>query len=821
MYGQKPRFPVMKTFLFTLIVLSGIRSFAAPTCASLLQREAAPKEINYFMNQILEGDSRALEPKFIDPAQERDLAEQWRGTRDIPQSVKSLLHGTAAVLDYQVLAADKGAVVKAAAGKFTSFRFNHEWRGKDMSTNVGLPIDALFLKGIEGKNPNMLVPENAEAVFVFMHGGGTKTTGHQVAANITNYLAQFGVVVLAIDAPFHAYGPRINDLTPQEYYEYLRDFRQTYIPEGVPTFIGGHSMGGLHADNIMRMSDDKELGMDKAFKGLINLSGPMDSAPGGSPEEKAAASELISSNEELMLLVPEEERDLTVSLLLQGKSSALSGVSAETFMSGVNWVKPEHNGDDYIPTLVVMGERDALYVGQEEIFQEYLADLTNTETHLLGQRKHLKGHDIWISHMIFDHKRPDSGVKENTGETFLLVREFMETQLGKKFGNESEFVIALNGKQGEKGAAAATKQSVAQFIQAYIGNLAFRKFIEQYTVVDREASPRVREINEEAQARLAALGPLRGRLKALDKLKKSNKATDEELAEQAELSAAIDKEQAAVSALRSRVNLAYVPDSGENVVFAEENIAARAELKKEINSNGGLKKKLLAELRKLEDQVVSLQARSEGMITEALERESHTSRELALAQTAVSKALDEMLDLQVEMNERNSEMVRENFAKGIFEVNPPADLIEIYKALDNAYAKYNEEVAAARAVIERLIDEGEFGPEFQKVYVKLHGSKSLSGRNSGMIDRMHELRESLIEVDVANSRLTSQNTELVGAYVERVVPELYKMVETTGQRELERPLEELLNDTSGLQKIWAAWSHIWKERPAEQATSLY
>ncbi len=218
---------------------------------------------------------------------------------------------------------------------------------------------------------------------------------------------------------------------------------------------------------------------------------------------------------------------------------------------------------------------------------------------------------------------------------------------------------------------------------------------------------------------------------------------------------------------------------------------------------------------------MSLQARSEGIITEALERESHTSRELALAQTAVSKALDEMLDLQVEMNERNSEMVRENFAKGIFEVNPPADLIEIYKALDNAYAKYNEEVAAARAVIERLIDEGEFGPEFQKVYVKLHGSKSLSGRNSGMIDRMHELRESLIEVDVANSRLTSQNTELVGAYVERVVPELYKMVETTGQRELERPLEELLNDTSGLQKIWAAWSHIWKERPAEQATSLY
>ncbi len=72
-----------------------------------------------------------------------------------------------------------------------------------------------------------------------------------------------------------------------------------------------------------------------------------------------------------------------------------------------------------------------------------------------------------------------------------------------------------------------------------------------------------------------------------------------------------------------------------------------------------------------------------------------------------------------------------------------------------------------------------------------------------------------------NSRLHSETSELIREYVDKIVPDLYTMTETTGNKELDRPLEELLKDTSGLQNVWSAWLHIWKERPAEQATSLY
>jgi len=39
--------------------------------------------------------------------------------------------------------------------------------------------------------------------------------------------------------------------------------------------------------------------------------------------------------------------------------------------------------------------------------------------------------------------------------------------------------------------------------------------------------------------------------------------------------------------------------------------------------------------------------------------------------------------------------------------------------------------------------------------------------------------------------------------------------------ELDRPLKDLIGNTSTLEKLWKVWVEIWKERPPEQGTSLY
>ncbi len=810
MYDKKNKLLVLKTAFFCFFICTNVN--AAITCKSFLRQEIPLKSLEYYSAQLSKeiSISKAIEPKFLDPVKEIKLTKKWRGIiTGVPKSVRSVLHKGARILDYQVLTADKDAVVRASAGKFTSFRFIHEWRGKDMSTNIGLPISSIFLKALEKKNEGKLVPENAEAVFIFMHGGGTKTTGHQVAANITNYLEQFGVVVLSIDAPFHAYGPRVQDLSPKEYYEYLRDFRHKYIPARVDTFIGGHSMGGLHADNIMRMSDNKELKMAEAFKGLINLSGPMDSAPGKSVGEKEKAAKEISSNKELMKLVPAEERDLMTTLLLQGKSSALSSLSAETFSIGVNWVKPLHNGKDYIPTLVIMGERDALYVGQEKIFDEHLTALQNTETHILGQRKSLKEErDIWVSHMIFDHKRPKSQV--DTGETFLLIKEFIETTLGKKLNSEVPFVVASKGKQNQNATGAQAGQIVSQFIQTYIGNLAFRKFAQQYVITEKKASSLLNDMNKESQEKYKTLSLLRRELKMLKKSdSKSEKIT--------ELEKTINAQDAEVKILKSKIQSNYIPENAADNAFAKINIEERERLRKKIFENNGNKKALKGKLRALQEQVKDLKIKSERVLAEVLHRENHKNRELVLAKDAIRLSLNRLLKLQIQMNKRNSEIVRANHEKGISKINPPADLIKIYEELNQAYAEYNQEVTKGKEIVKKLILEGEFGDDFLAIYTKLHGV----GPEKGLLNGIHELRVELVEIEKNHADLSKKTSDLLVAYIHRITPELYTIIKTTGEKELDRPINELLKDTSGLQSIWAVWLHIWRDRPAEQGVSLY
>ncbi len=798
------RFLISLSALLLISFVPKVSYSQAIRCVDVFDSSYAPTSINFFLEQVALEGKKAPTPQFIDPKQELQLSELWSGTRIAPRSIREALLRETALIDIPLLAADAGTVKMAQPGNFTSLRLNHQWQGKDMSTNIGMPIDALFTRALN--RTNKLVPENAKAVFIFMHGGGTKTTGHHVAAAFSNFMAQYGVVILSLDAPFHAYGPRVQQLSPMEYYQYLRDFRMQFIPENVPTFIGGHSMGGLHADNIMRISDRADLGFQQAFKGLVNLSGPLDNAPGKSLKEKSEAEDLILKDEALMELVPAGERDLSVLLLTQGKSSALGGVSAQNFSSVVNWVLPTHQGSNYLPTLVVMGARDALYIGREGIFQKYLTELNNTEVHIIGKRPNFKGQEDWVSHMIFDHYRP--GTKDF--ETFTLIKEFIEKQLGAPLANGGHPLI-----QGYNG---STVGLVTKVMQEYFNNLTFRKFAEQYTHLVKHGTDKINEIGRRTSEISREMKMITQNIKTLEK----DKAPAAEIQAQKDLITALQSE---MMLLRSQQRSEYVPE-GPLKEMAQANVARREQLKAELDQSILAKRAMNSELKTLRDQQTKLQNQLERAIDEAINMDGIKTPEVLAAKAEFERVLTEMVDLQTRMNEINGDMVTANIERGIFEVNPPPAHIEVYKQLDEAYAAYNRAENSYKKAVETAIAQGEMGAHHQQTFTTLFGeglSSLRTGRaeENSLVGRIEKLQRDIESLELNTSSINYEMNQLLATYIREVTPDLFTVEFTSFARELDRRLVDIIGNTSKIEQIWRVWTELWKERPPEESTSLY
>lgn len=775
---------------------------ASLSCSNLLGKFSAPRSIGYYIDAV--NSKPRLEPRFLDPVAEADMVNFWQGTQEGPKLLKETLGEQTAFINQQLLAADAGTVKSATAAGFVSMRLRHKWNNKDMSTNLGLSSDALVSKTIEGSHK--LVPKTAKAVFIFMHGWGTKTTGHHVAAAFSNFLAPFGIVVLSIDAPHHAYGPRVKDLSPKEYATYLRDLRDELIPKNVPTFIGGHSGGGFIADMMMRFSDDPELALGKAFAGAINLSGPMDGAPGKALAEKNAAEELINTNQEIMNLVPEAERDLSVLLLTQGKASATSGLSAEGFMSSINWTKPKHKGADYIPTLVVMGERDGLYVGRDQVFQDYLVDLENTETHLMGKRPDFKGENTWVSHMIFDHYRP--GTKDP--ETFNVVKDFIEKQVGTPLKKSKGSSLSPDADISRVGI-------ITNVVQEYYNNLAFRKFAKEYTYTTRKASSEAQKLGDRSRK---VTGLLKKAQKTIERRKKADPKSPR-ISTLLKIEASLLKEQ---QRLKSMMISTFVPD-GDLKTFAEKNVSERIALDSELNQQYKDKKNGLRELRELRASQIQEQKKFDALVEKLLDSDSIGKEEVSAAQKDIEAKLDAMIKLQVKMNELNAALVTQNHEQGVFRVNPGPKEIEVYKQLDAAYADYNAAMAKGRSLVAQAVGEGLASDVDLALFKTLYGSVEayLSGSATpeSTLGKAERLSRQMNDLDRAIQKNAERVDKLLQEYVAKVTPGLFIFSETTLYKEMDRPISEILENASGIEPLWRVWSDIWKERPPEQGTSLY
>ncbi len=400
----------LQAFVLALSLLAS-QAEASPTCESLFkpatksfaQTSVKPSSVRFTAADFIQRSEKA-EPstlkkaEFAEPAYEQAAAKTWGGTNSPVFMSDSLVPGTR-LISHGLKEAGESGVVKTTSGNMIHLR--SEIAG--FETNIGVTLQSIRSNGMRTRKS--YVAEDAKAAIIFIHGGGTNTTGHHVAANVLDYFNARGVSVISMDLPWHGEGPRseFTDIRA----EFMK-FRETVLrliggsKGSIKLVLSGHSMGGVFADRYRR-----EFPNDTLFDAVIPLSPVADVAPGRSQAEKLAREIEIEKLNEKNENIPEEERNLGRALAQKGKISPTCGAYCSAFMFGMDWAMPAHRGQQYLPALYIIGRGDGLYQNAERAWTQGVADLAKTEFIVFDKRRDIKerGDTLMdIGHLIFDHK---------------------------------------------------------------------------------------------------------------------------------------------------------------------------------------------------------------------------------------------------------------------------------------------------------------------------------------------------------------------------------------------------------------------------------
>jgi hypothetical protein len=259
-------------------------------------------------------------PKFRNPEEELRLQETWSGDLG-PAFINSILPKGVSLINHSLFGANEESVVKTSTGKMTHLRYN---TGRTQG-NLGVHPRVLFENTF--KQSNTLYRADSKLIILFVGGGGTKTTGHHVAANLISYFNNYYVDVIAIDNPWHTYGDRTKIQRPEDVLKFAEDFAKTFLAQsGKPIVFMGHSLGGIIADLYMRhYTLDKNPTMSAVFP----LSPMADPLLGGSPREKLEKEKEIALANTVNPNVPLEDQSFGVELARAGMEAAIQRRIAE------------------------------------------------------------------------------------------------------------------------------------------------------------------------------------------------------------------------------------------------------------------------------------------------------------------------------------------------------------------------------------------------------------------------------------------------------------------------------------------------------------
>ena len=449
-------------FLYLILAFFSSPAFANEACI-----DSFTGSQRAFQIQASRYTKKELWPEFTSIKEEKKLYAQWNKVSPSPVSLfNSLLPNGARFIDHRLRESWAPHLVKnPSEGANFMLRLAYRAGNKDLQTNV-LLNNVGFSSNI---NPNrvhkdFIMGENVPAVVVFLHGGGTKSTGGHVAESLGNHFAKYKVGVFSPDLPWHGEGPRVFMGDLESEILALSALVKRYIHPKVPVFLWGHSWGASLADKVMQMSGEKEQGFfHNNLKGLIITSPAVDAAPGASYQDKKEAFfGVYRDYDKNVQRMAQHELNIFKDLVYDGKTSHTGGFHASFTISQIDQSFPSHGGDKYVPTLMAVGIGDPLvYVGFEEQFENYYGRLSNVDAHFLDQLPLIQGKGTQIvGHLLGNYEYKKSPVNVFLGHEF--IEKNIDQKLGKSQRNINPAVEALN---------------------LYGSNFSFREYVESDFVI--------------------------------------------------------------------------------------------------------------------------------------------------------------------------------------------------------------------------------------------------------------------------------------------------------------------------------------------------
>lgn len=774
-----------------------------------------------YIRQAQVRQANVILPQFANPQAERQAEKTWAGVRG-PKAIDERLVPGTSLIGHSLNGANEPGLVKTTSGNMVHLRA--EFGG--ISTNIG--VNFLALKENATRTTKSYVREKAEAVIVFVHGGGTKTTGHHVAAQIMDYMSLRGVDVISLDLKWHGEGSRTSPESIKQELELIRELtRRLTAGSSKPIFLVGHSMGGVLADLYMRNFPE-----DSLFKGVVPLSTVADVAPGKSLQEKRKREAEIEVANRENPEIPADERNLGAELARAGKISPTCGFYCDVLMTGVDWRSTPHGGRSFLPALYIIGQGDALYQGNQAAFAEGVASLPNVELVVYTPRRDIKAKDgqkVTIGHLIFDHKplvefnpsvSPEIQKKYFEGKLekaeFERLRAEGKLKLEKEFQFDDikapetfvrikNFISRVSGRELPR--IEPVRDSLDDVTQEYIKNLAFREFAKTHQFLHMKATSEGVLLGQEIAAVAKALGPLQA-------LEKKGEISVEQAAELRRLRA----ENARLVGIMSNKGEVPAQNLEKFQVLQEQVERLRSKMTDQalgmIPQPTSTIKLEIEKLRQTANQFKKVINGAERSVESPVL--NHSRLEIDAAYEALMKQDGVVRDLSSEYLLR-SIVAPGEFRPGLFE-NMPGVIKEAYESYTRLSATYQRLLAKYDAMLLAELASGRFSLSTGKEPVET-AARELKRVNEDIRRFQSELElrsQNRARVWAELMRLQLQMSALVDQRY--FVPEIYT-VEGLLMRE-DLPRKEL---SSILQKIWADWNSVWSERPVgmESGEGLY
>ena len=426
-------------------------------------------------------------PRFVDIMEESRLEKLWSPKTQGPKALSAFLPKDVSFISHRLRESQEAHLVKFPAfGSAMIVRAKYESQGQNLETNISFGKEGLIDNlDLEQK---WLVGPRSKAAVLFLHGGGTKSTGGHVAEAIINHFQKHNVSVISPDLPWHAEGPRTFMGTLDQEMLALADLVKKYIHPEVPLFVWGHSWGGTFAHRIMQMSGEREEGFfHKSLKALIITSPAVDPAPGKALKEKKRAyfTRLEEGLKKEDKRAPNEGH-IFHQMVLDGKTSPTGQFFASLTLAELNDKIPEHQGKNYLPSLMLVGVGDSMvYLGFEDLFHNYYDRLENVETHYLEKLPLIlsNGQTLeTVGHLLSDYLGPKGKNPVNFELALTFINKHISTE--KPPLNKNKEVLLFDA---------------LNVIQLWANDLSFREWAKTGSIIKTKKTDYFKKLKQEHQ----------------------------------------------------------------------------------------------------------------------------------------------------------------------------------------------------------------------------------------------------------------------------------------------------------------------------------